>query len=140
MKRQHFRLGTVEEGARNAVGKVLGLKSNERIVIVSDLHTEDIGNAIAGAAEGMVGPNQVTRAYLEDFGERTGLHHVKAEDVLQQGSFKALISDIESSPAAVYMGKSQPLEGPIRGAIRRAGNANNGRHLHLPDIGGSDGL
>ena len=70
MKEEHFRLGNIEEGAQNAVGKVLGLKPDERIVIVSDQYTDTIGKAIESSAVDIVGSSRVTRAYLEDFGER----------------------------------------------------------------------
>ncbi len=134
MGEEHFRLGTVEEGAQNAVGKALGLKPGERIVIVSDQYTDDIGKAIESSAVGIVGPGRVTRAYLEDFGDRGDAAALDPGSVMKSRDFRALLEDIEDSPAAVYMGRSMMGEVPIRGAIRKAGTCNGGRHLHLPNI------
>ena len=65
-----FKLGTIEEGARNAVLQCMGVKKGEHVYIVSDKQTLAVGSALKEQAEKIVGADNVKIAFLEDFSGR----------------------------------------------------------------------
>lgn len=62
-------MGTVDEGARVAVEVCMGVTPGERVLIVTDMFTRRIGQALRTAAE-KVSPNNVRLLLLEDYGVR----------------------------------------------------------------------
>ena len=61
-------MGTLSEGAKNAVEVCMGVKPNEHILIVSDRGTLPVGNALRRAAENVT--IYVELYVLEDYGTR----------------------------------------------------------------------
>ena len=59
-------MGSIEQGARNAVLTCMGVNSGEHVLIVSDHDTQRIGKALAKEAELKSGPSNVRLLYLED--------------------------------------------------------------------------
>ena len=65
-----FGMGSIEQGARNAVITCMGVNSGEHVLIVSDHDTHRIGKALAKEAELKSGPSNVRLLYLEDLASR----------------------------------------------------------------------
>ncbi len=61
-------MGTMEEGARNAVEVCMGVKPNERVLIVTDKAEYEIGDVLRKAACKIT--ENVSLVVLEDYGER----------------------------------------------------------------------
>jgi len=62
-------LGTVDEGARVAVEVCMGVVPGEHVLIVTDVFTRTVGEALSREAE-KVSPGNVRLLLLEDFGQR----------------------------------------------------------------------
>ena len=61
-------MGSIEEGVKQAVENCLKVKAGERVVIITDAETADIGSAIKTAVEKITAEVQFFE--MEDFGER----------------------------------------------------------------------
>ena len=61
-------MGTIEEGVKQAVENCLKVKAGERVVIITDAETVEIGSAIRTAIEKITA--EVKFFVMEDFGER----------------------------------------------------------------------
>ncbi|HYB04609.1 MAG TPA: hypothetical protein VED17_09105, partial [Nitrososphaerales archaeon] len=59
-------MGTIDQGARNAVEICMGLHPGERVVIVSDRPEIEVGAALRRSAEKVTGPANVKLFVLED--------------------------------------------------------------------------
>ena len=59
-------MGSIEQGARNAVLTCMGVNSGEHVLIVSDHDSQRIGEALAREAELKSGPSNVRLIFLED--------------------------------------------------------------------------
>jgi len=61
-------MGTIEQGVKQAVENCLKVKAGERVTIITDKETIDIGSALKTAIEKITGKIQFFM--MEDFGER----------------------------------------------------------------------
>jgi aminopeptidase len=61
-------MGTIEQGVKQAIDNCLRIKPGERVVVVTDRQTREIGDALRAAAEKIVG--EVQFFLMEDFGTR----------------------------------------------------------------------
>ncbi len=61
-------MGTIEQGVRQAIDNCLRIQPGERVVIITDRETREIGDALRVAAEKIVG--DMTFFVMEDFGPR----------------------------------------------------------------------
>jgi len=114
-------LGTVDDGARVAVEVCMGLKPGERVLVVTDIPTRRVGEALKNAAE-KVSPGNVKLVLLEDFGGRP----LKS---LPRG-LKELIP---WANVTFYAAKSIGGELAVRGPFIRLAKK-YARHGHMPSI------
>ncbi len=112
-------MGTLEDGARNAVVTCMGVKPGERVVLVTDRVVPDVGDAIEAAARRVTG--SVERLVLEEFGPRplTDLP-------------RALAAAAERADVSFWAAASVKGELPVRMAYRK--HLKNARHGHMPGI------
>ena len=61
-------MGTLDEGAKNAVEVCMGVKPGEHVMIVTDRSSLDVGNALKNAAQKVT--SHVSIFILEDYGSR----------------------------------------------------------------------
>ena len=61
-------MGTAYEGARNAVNVCMGVKPGERVLVVTDLASYDVGNLLRRASLEVT--SKVNMCILEQYGER----------------------------------------------------------------------
>jgi len=61
-------LGTIAEGVRQAVENCLKVKAGDRVVVITDTETLEIGSALRTAAQAIAGPAEFF--VMEDFGPR----------------------------------------------------------------------
>ena len=115
------RMGTIEEGARNAVEVCMGVKSGECVLIVTDRGTYAVGEALTHAAE-KVTP-QVQMHILEDYGVRP-LRDLpkKIENAIPQ-------ADVTFWAAQSIEGELHALRGPFMAAAVKYA-----RHGHMPSV------
>jgi leucyl aminopeptidase (aminopeptidase T) len=114
-------MGTLEEGARNAVEVCMSVTKGEHVLILTDRTTLEVGRAIAKAAEKITGGN-VKLHVLEDYIERptTKLPEAIAKEIPWANvTFLA----VESKPGELAM--RRPFVGT---AVKYA------RHAHMPSI------
>ena len=63
-------MGTIEQGARNAVETCMGLRTGERVLIVSDRAEAAVGEALSKSAASVTGSANVNLLFLEDLSSR----------------------------------------------------------------------
>lgn len=63
-------MGTIDEGARNAVEICMGLKRGERVLIVTDIAQLKVGNALKQAAEKITPLESVKMVVIEEVAKR----------------------------------------------------------------------
>jgi len=114
-------LGTVDDGARVAVEVCMGLKPGERVLVVTDIPTRRVGEALKNAAA-KVSPGNVKLALLEDFGERP-----------LRSLPKGLKELIPWANVTFYAAKSMSGELAVRGPFIRLAKK-YARHGHMPSI------
>src|SRR5438552_2264606 len=112
-------MGTVEEGAKNAVEVCMAVKRDERVILVTDKIVPEVGDALEAAAR-KITPN-VTRFDLEDFGSRP-LKELPAK----------LGQVAEQSDVSFWAAASVKGELPVRMAYRK--HLKRARHGHMPGI------
>lgn len=114
-------MGTLSEGAKNAVEVCMGVKPGEHVLIVTDRGTYAVGNALKLAAEEVT--HFVEMHVLEDCGTRplTSLPK-KIESTIPKG-------DVTFWAAQSMMGELHALRGPFMGAALKYA-----RHGHLPSV------
>ena len=115
-------MGTIEEGVKQAVETCLKVKQDEKVVIITDTETIEIGSAIKAAIEKIT--SEVKFFLMEDFGERP-IDYPKAID-----------DAIKTVDVSIYA--AQGAEGELqtfRMKMLRAVEANPGlRHAHMIGI------
>jgi len=114
-------MGTLEEGARNAVEVCMSVTDGEHVLILTDQSTLEVGRAIAKAAKKVTGGNVKLRV-LEDYVERpaTELPAAIAKEIPWANvTFLA----VEGKPGELAMRMTF-----VRTALKYA------RHAHMPDI------
>ncbi|HWG92195.1 MAG TPA: hypothetical protein VNZ52_15195 [Candidatus Thermoplasmatota archaeon] len=113
-------MGSLEQGARNAVTVCMGVKPGERVVLVTDRLVPTVGDALERAARNVT--PHVTRVTLEDLGPRP-------LTTLPEALSKA------ASEADVTFWATQSVKGelPMRMAFRRLVQQ-RARHGHMPGV------
>lgn len=112
-------MGSLEQGAQNAIETCMGVKAHEKVVLVTDRVVADVGDALEHAAR-KVTPH-VTRLVLEDFGPRPLVELPKA-----------LGEAAERADVSLWAASSAKGELPMRMAYRK--HLANARHGHMPGI------
>jgi aminopeptidase len=112
-------MGSVEQGARNAIEVCMAVKPNESVVLVTDRKVPEVGDALEKAARRVT--DQVHRFVLEDFGPRP-LAEVP----------KALAEAAERADVSIWAASSVKGELPVRMAYRK--HLGNARHGHMPGV------
>jgi aminopeptidase len=114
-------MGNLETGARNAVEVCMGVKTGERVLIVTDKGTLDVGQALRQAAE-RVTPH-VEMYVLEDYGSRP---MGSLPEEIEKAVPKA---NVTFWAAKSRKGELQTVRGPFMGiALKHA------RHGHMPSV------
>lgn len=113
-------MGSLEEGASNAANICMGIKKNDRVLIVTDKATHEVANAIYRSAKEITSDTSVF--ILEDYVKRP-------MEELPDKIIKALPN------ATVTFWIAQSLEGelPARSAFRREA-VKYARHAHMPGV------
>lgn len=114
-------MGTLEEGARNAVDVCMSVKNGEHVLVVTDHPTLEVGKAIADAAEKVTKGN-VKLLVLEDYVERP------AKELPKQ-----ILDLIPWANVTYYAAESKPGELAIRGPFIRTA-VKYARHGHMPSV------
>ncbi len=116
-------MGTLEQGARNAVRVCMGLNQGENVLIVSDQGTEAIGRELARQSEIATGPERVKLVLLED--------HVKRP----MSVMPKQITDLASSWADVTFWAARSLPGELVARREFMDVAKvHARHGHMPNV------
>ena len=113
-------VGTLDQGARNAVEVCMGVRSGERALIVTDRAQYEIGDALKRAAL-RVTPN-VRMFVLEDHGERPMMN-------LPEGIGRA----VPDADVTFWAAESQAGEIAMRRPFRKLAQK-YARHAHMPGI------
>jgi leucyl aminopeptidase (aminopeptidase T) len=114
-------MGTLDEGARNAVEVCMGVKSGEHVLILTDRQTLEVGEAIRNAAE-KISKDNVKLLVLEDYTTRP------AKELPKQ-----VFDAIPWANVTFYAASSKQGELGIRGPFIRTA-IKNARHAHMPNI------
>ncbi|NLH40648.1 MAG: aminopeptidase [Planctomycetes bacterium] len=116
-------MGTIAEGVRQAIDNCLKVKKNDKLVVITDKETLEIGSALRTAAEKRA--ETAARFFImEDFGVRP----VPFPDVIQEA---LLTADVSIYAAQGAKGELQTFRRPMLGAI----DANPRlRHAHMIGI------
>lgn len=112
-------MGTLEQGARNAVETCMAVKSGEKVVLVTDRVVGEVGDALEKAIR-KVTPN-IQKFILEDLGARP-LKELPA----------VLAKAAEASDVSFWAAASVKGELPVRMAYRK--HLKRARHGHMPGI------
>lgn len=112
-------MGTLEQGAKNAIQTCMAVKPQEKVVLVTDRVVADVGDALEKAARAVT--PHVTRFVLEDLGARpiTALPD-------------ALAKAAGSCDVSLWAASSAKGELPMRMAYRE--HLAGARHGHMPGI------
>src|SRR5579862_8681640 len=109
-----------EAGASNAVEVCMGVRPGEKVLIVSDRSTRDLGQLLKDASARITLPQNVTMFVLEDFAQRP---------------LKRLPREIEdciaTSDVTFWIASSFEGELPVRNKFIRTA-VKNARHAHMP--------
>lgn len=114
-------LGSLEEGARNALEVCMSVRNGEHVLVVTDRSTHGIGKAISHAAETVSGGN-VKLVVLEDHVQRPAIELPKE-----------ILELIPWADVTFYAAESKPGEIPIRRTFIRTA-VRYARHGHMPGI------
>ncbi len=114
-------MGSLVEGARNAAEVCMNVGPGERVLIVTDRETVEVGQAIADAAEQLTHGN-VKLLLLEDYGPRP------AKELP-----KAVLDLMPWANVTYYAAQSKPGELSIRQPFIRTA-IKYARHAHMPSV------
>jgi len=114
-------VGSLGEGAGNAVEVCMAVRKGEHILIVTDRETLNVGRAISDAAE-KISKGNVKLFVLEDYSERP------AKELP-----KRILDTIPWANVTYYAAASKPGELAIRGPFIRTA-IKYARHAHMPSI------
>lgn len=122
-------MGTIEQGAEQAVRNCARVQPGEKVVIITDLATEHIAAALRDVAEG-IALETVSAFVLEDFGERPedGSRPLQLPQEIAEAVRGA---DVSFFAATGQKGEVGSLRQPL---IRVVYDANRVRHAHMPGI------
>jgi len=114
-------LGTMIEGAKNAVKVCMSVRNGEHVLVLTDRETLEVGRALSEAAEA-VSPGNVKSFVLEDYTPRP------AKQLPPQ-----VLESIPSANVTFYAAQSKPGELGIRQPFIRTA-IKYARHAHMPSI------
>ena len=114
-------LGSLEEGARNAVETCMSVRDGEHVLILTDCETIEVGKALSEAAERVTRGN-VRLLVLEDYTQRPATELPKA-----------IADSIPWADVTFYAADSRPGELALRGPFIRSA-INYARHGHMPNV------
>lgn len=114
-------MGTLLEGARNAVDVCMAVKEGEHVLILTDRKTHEVGKAIYDAAE-RISKDNIKLFVLEDYVERP------AKELP-----KPVAETIPWANVTYYAAESKPGELSIRGPFIRTA-LKYARHGHMPGV------
>lgn len=112
-------MGTLEQGAKNAIVTCMAVKPGEKVVLVTDRIVGEVGDALEKAARAAT--SNVTRYTLEEFGARP------LKELPKELADAAARADVSLWAAASVKG-----ELPVRMAYRK--HLSGARHGHMPGI------
>ena len=112
-------MGTVEQGALNAIRTCMAVKPGERVVLVTDRLVPEVGDALEKAARAAT--DKVTRIVLEELGPRP-LRELPP----------SLAQAAERADVSLWAAASVKGELPVRMAYRK--HLSGARHGHMPGI------
>lgn len=114
-------MGTLGDGARNAVDVCMAVRRGEHVLILTDRATLEVGKALSDAAE-KVSKEHVKVFVLEDYGQRP------AKELP-----KEILDLIPWANVTFYAAESRPGELAIRGPFIRTA-IRYARHGHMPNV------
>jgi aminopeptidase len=122
-------MGTLREGAVQAVENCARLEAGERVVVITDRETEHIAQAIVEVAHSIC-PETVATFILEDFGDRPedGSNPLELPDEMAEAIRGA---DVSFFVATGKKGEVGSLRLPL---IRVVNATERVRHAHMPGI------
>jgi len=119
--RRSVKMGSLHEGARNAVEVCMNVRKGENVLVLTDRDTFEVGKAISDEAE-RVSKGNVKLFVLEDYTERP------AKELP-----KTILDTIPWANVTYYAAGSRPGELAIRGPFIRTA-IKYARHGHMPSI------
>ena len=122
-------MGTIQEGAEQAVRNCAQVQPGERVVIITDLATEHIASALRGVAE-RISPGNVATLILEHYGDRPddGSNPLQLPDEIVEALEDA---DVSFFAATGKKGEVGSLRLPMTELIL---DSKTLRHAHMPGI------
>lgn len=114
-------IGTIKSGAEQAIKHCLKVKKDEKIVIITDKATENVGEALKKVAEALT--NNITYFVMENFGERPFKFPEEIKAALSN-------ADVSIYAAKAVKGELETFRKPMLGLIGRL----EVRHAHMPGI------
>ncbi len=115
-------MGSIEQGAKNAVETCMGVKRGERVLIVTDESQLGVGRALKKAAEKITGGENVRMFVLEKIASRP-----------LQSLPKQIDDEIPRSDVTFWAARSLPGELGARHSFINEAKA-HARHGHMPNI------
>jgi len=115
------RIGTLSEGAKNAVEVCMSVRNGEHVLILTDRPTMDVGEALFHAAD-KASPGNVKLFVLEDYTERPAKQLPKE-----------VLESLPQANVTFYAAESMPGELAIRGPFIRTA-IKYARHAHMPSV------
>ena len=112
----------IKEGARRAIEDCLKVKTGEKVVIITDVETLEIGYAILQAARRIT--EKVYFFLMEDFGQRPLVFPDKIGEILKE-------ADVSLYVAQGVEGECQMFRGPM---LEVVDNNSRLRHAHMVGI------
>lgn len=122
-------MGTIEEGAEQAVRNCARVLPGERVVITTDRQTQHIAAALSQVA-GQITPGEVTTLVLEDFGERPE-DGSKPLELPHQIAEAERGADVSFFAASGRKGEVGSLRLPLIRLVHATGTV---RHGHMPGV------
>jgi len=116
------KMGTIDQGAKNAVEVCMGLKPSERVLIVTDRAEVDVGEALRRSSEKVTGSANVKLYVLEDIAPRP-LKSLPSE----------IASSVSQASVTFWAALSLPGELPVRKSFRELA-LKYARHGHMPNV------
>jgi aminopeptidase len=115
-------MGSIDQGAKNAVETCMGLHSGENVIIVTDRAELVVGNSLRKSSEKIVGQNNVKLFVLEDVSTRP------LQDLPEK-----IASSIPSANVTFWAAQSLPGELVARKSFLNL-TKKYARHGHMPNI------
>ena len=115
-------MGSIEQGAKNAVETCMGVKRGERVLIVTDESQLTVGNALKEATERITGKGNVRMFVIQQIAQRP-----------LQTLPKVIDEEIPKSNVTFWAAQSLP--GELGAGHRFINQAKTyARHGHMPNI------